>query len=75
MYTDIILQNIRVAEIDNKRIQDRLNDDQVRIARLARPTRTEQIGLMLISIGQRLQREPESRTAWQEGRTSMAQTS
>jgi len=75
MYTDIILQSIRVAEIDSKRLQDRLMDDQLRIARMSRPTFSERVGLMLISIGERLQREPATRTAWRDGHTTMARTS
>jgi hypothetical protein len=75
MYTDIILQTIRVAEIDNKRIQDRLMDEQMRIARMSRPTLSERVGQMLISIGERLQREPETRTTWQDGHGSLARTS
>jgi len=73
MYTDMLMQSIRVAEIDNKRLYDRLMDEQLRIARMTRPTLSTRVGEMLISIGERLQREPRSR-AYRQGETSMART-
>jgi len=74
MYTDAIIQAIRVAEIDNKRIHDRLMDEQMRIARMTRPTLGNRLGQLLVSIGQRLQQEPAPRTRYQPGETSRART-
>jgi hypothetical protein len=64
MTTDIILQNVHVAQIESQRLHDRLNNEQLRIARMTRPsllTRTANIlGLMLIGLGQRLRAEPST---------------
>lgn len=75
MYTDMLMQTIRVAEIDQKRINDRLMDEQMRLARMTRPTFPERFGRLLIGIGERLQREPAPRAAYRPGEAPMARTS
>jgi hypothetical protein len=78
MYTDIILQQIHVAEIEQKRLQTRLMNEQLRIARLNRPsliTRlTHGVGLMLISAGESLRKEPSTVPGHSQGRATIPRT-
>lgn len=78
MNTDMILQGFRIAEIEQQRLRERLMNDQLRIARMSRPSQAARLanalGLTLISIGERLRREPATSLGTGQAGASTART-
>jgi hypothetical protein len=66
MYTDLLIQQIHIAHIESNRRNDVMRNEQLRIARMTRPSLmaliSHRIGMMLISIGERLHQEPVVRS-------------
>jgi hypothetical protein len=62
MFTDITIQQIEVAHLESKRRDEALLNEQLRIARMDRPSLmtliAQRLVTMLITIGERLYREP-----------------
>jgi hypothetical protein len=66
MFTDLMIQQIHVAHLESKRRNDALRNEQLRIARMNRPSLmtliSHRIGTMLIGLGERLHQEPGVRS-------------
>jgi hypothetical protein len=78
MFSDLMMQHLHVARVEEERQRKMLLNEQLRIAGLTRPSLmsliTDRIGTILITAGESLRREKAAHTQAQLERIRSART-